>query len=134
MFYRILLFHTDNKFSPSVSSLENIEREKEKAVLIYTLLFPALVYNYAIFSQTSPYFFVPGDAPRSKSARHEGVVKSARPRLEAKVSSASPGVMTLWARPYAPGIASPLFFFFFPTFDPTLPLDVSSPFYLLFYG
>lgn len=50
-----------------------------RAVLIYTLLFPALVYNYAIFSQASPYFFVPGDAPGSKSARHEGVVKSTRP-------------------------------------------------------
>lgn len=66
------------------------EREREGgAVLIYTLLFPALVYNYAIFSQTSPYFFVPGDAPRSKSARHEGVVKSTRlveSRGEPKVS------------------------------------------------
>ena len=54
------------------------EREREGSVLIYTLLFPALVYNYAIFSQTRPYFFVPGDAPRSKSARHGGVVKSTR--------------------------------------------------------
>lgn len=102
------------------------EREREKAVLIYTLLFPALVYNYAIFSQTSPYFFVPGDAPRSKSARHEGVVKSTRPRVEPKVSSASPGVMTLWARPYAPGIASPLTFFLFSS-SSSFPPSIQHP-------
>lgn len=65
------------EYSTSNSSRER-EREREDSVLIYTLLFPALVYNYAIFSQTRPYFFVPGDAPRSKSARHGGVVKSTR--------------------------------------------------------
>ena len=54
------------------------ERERETASFWFTPSFFALVYNYAIFSPTSPYFFVPGDAPRSKSARHEGVVKSTR--------------------------------------------------------
>lgn len=99
---------TDNKFVFLSFSREHRERERGGAVLIYTLLFPALVYNYAIFSRTSPYFFVPGDAPRSKSARHEGVVKSARGVAEPKVSSsASPGWWPFHRTltPYAPAIA-----------------------------
>lgn len=41
-------------------------------VVIYVLLLPALVYNYAIFSRGESYFFVSGDAPGSKSARRRG--------------------------------------------------------------
>lgn len=118
---------TDNKFVFLSFSREHRERERGGAVLIYTLLFPALVYNYAIFSRTSPYFFVPGDAPRSKSARHEGVVKSARGVAEPKVSSsASPGWWPFHRTltPYAPAIARyPLSLslslpFLFPTLPP----------------
>lgn len=99
--------------------------------MIYTLLFLALVYNYAIFSQTSPYFFVPGDAPRSKSARHEGVVKSTRleERVEPKVSSASPGWWPFGRTPtpYAPDILSPYLSFFILSLSPFPSLHI--PFY-----
>lgn len=49
------------------------------AVVIYAPVPPrsAVVYNYAIFSRGKPYFFVPGDAPGSKSARHRGAVGAA---------------------------------------------------------
>lgn len=116
--------------SPSTISREHRKRERGGgAVLIYTLLFPALVYNYAIFSQTSPYFFVPGDAPRSKSARHEGVVKSTR-LVESRGGQNQKyrrgddplGVpLRSWYRPISSLLASP--FSLFLSLGRALPLD-----------
>lgn len=51
-------------------------------VVIYVLLLPALVYNYAIFSRGESYFFVSGDAPGSKSARVAGVHRWSMRKME----------------------------------------------------
>ncbi|KOX76075.1 Receptor expression-enhancing protein 1 [Melipona quadrifasciata] len=79
-------------FTERVHNLEDGENHREnQQVLINEYLYVFdWVFSYMLGIQkaqchvdvtssiTSPYFFVPGDAPRSKSARHEGVVKRAR--------------------------------------------------------
>lgn len=64
------LFRT--AFSADVRLLTQVSHAPLLPVVIYVLLLPALVYNYAIFSRGESYFFVSGDAPGSKSARRRG--------------------------------------------------------------